>query len=170
MTQSIVGTVAQKITGVAFGQKSRPEAVFLKYFSDLVLINDGPDTIDPLNTDLELHEPLGTYFLCHAPHEMGSRRHLTSSEVQPVFYLVENVLVVVTKSPPSMPPPSRLLYSSCPTSANVAFPFAVAVAPSVTPSLPFHHLPLLPFLLRHRRFHRPYPFLHSPASAHVHRD
>jgi len=33
--------------------------------SDLVLMHDGDDTPDPLNTALELHNPSGTFFVCY---------------------------------------------------------------------------------------------------------
>ena len=56
-----------------------------KKISDLVLVNDGADTINPLSTQLSDHEPSGTYFVCYGistNNNSTSRRMLSSRRLQ----------------------------------------------------------------------------------------
>tara|TARA_B100001741_G_scaffold295152_1_gene277998 strand:- start:3607 stop:5523 length:1917 start_codon:yes stop_codon:yes gene_type:complete len=87
--------------------------------SDLVLINDGPDTINPLNTSIENHQPQGTYFICYGVNQgNSSRRRMTSTSdiCDPInttypclnitfVFLGENSYIVAQHYPPSSPPP-----------------------------------------------------------------
>jgi len=99
-----------------------------KMISDLVLINNGTDTLNPLSLSLDLHEPSGTYFVCYGissvnQNSSNARRMLSSRSLQSTVtpcdtnatqdcnetvsfvFLGNNSWIAVYHDPPSQPPP-----------------------------------------------------------------
>ena len=105
--------------GVVEKKEEPPGSGRFSFVSDLVLINEGKDTLNP-EAELDEHEPLGTYLLCLARLDaidpggtivdsvedaLEGRRRLAHESLSIRFF--SNVFIVVHQSPPATPPPSR---------------------------------------------------------------
>ena len=106
------GTLADH-GGLITKREEPPGSGKFAYLSDLTLINEGDDTLDPFAA-LEDHAPAGTYQLCLAKFNSSvatsiganrtNRRQLARGTL--TFEFFSNVYVVVHQRPPSQPPPS----------------------------------------------------------------